>query len=172
MNGKERVSDDYLQSTLTALADARALDSQMISTAYLRMLLQEISERRESDASGAHHDCGASTQESGEAAARTPAELMRPQMMRVEQIRSEVHEALNGRMVRVVSDHNGQCGGRSRKSWRGQERKIVGISINPNHAPSHSGLHLILEGHESGECFIPANEVEFVESSGGKRVES
>ena len=165
MNGKDRVSDDYLQNTLTALDDARALDSQMISTTYLRMLLQEISERRATDASGANNDCGSSAKESGEAAARTPAELMRPQMMRVEQIRSEVHEALKGRMVRVVSDHNGQGVGRSRKSWRGQERKIVGISINPHHAPSHSGLHLILEGHEFGECFIPANEVEFISQS-------
>lgn len=41
-----RVSDEYVQSTMREISHARALDSQMISTAFLRMLLTEIAESR------------------------------------------------------------------------------------------------------------------------------
>ena len=43
---KDRVSDFYLESTLNSINLASALDSQLISTAFLRMLLIEIIERR------------------------------------------------------------------------------------------------------------------------------
>lgn len=41
-----RVSDEYLRLTLSEISRAKALDSQMISTAFLRMLVTEIVERR------------------------------------------------------------------------------------------------------------------------------
>lgn len=41
-----RVSDEYLRLTLSEISHAKSLDSQMISTAFLRMLLNEIVERR------------------------------------------------------------------------------------------------------------------------------
>ncbi|HEY0684691.1 MAG TPA: hypothetical protein VGD45_20310 [Steroidobacter sp.] len=43
---QSRVSDVYLQASLQEISRAKALDSQMISTAFLRMLLTEIIERR------------------------------------------------------------------------------------------------------------------------------
>jgi hypothetical protein len=46
ISSKERASDEYLQSTLTEISRARALDSQMISTTFFRMLLTELIERR------------------------------------------------------------------------------------------------------------------------------
>jgi hypothetical protein len=42
----QRVSDEYLSSTLNEISQAKALDSQMISTAFLRMLITELMQRR------------------------------------------------------------------------------------------------------------------------------
>ena len=63
---------------------------------------------------------------------------------------------LIGRYVRVISDHNGQPFGRSKPSWKGQVLKITRV-----HVDLYNGIQLGLEGHEYGECFIPADEVEF-----------
>lgn len=46
---ESRVSDVYLSSSLQEISRGKALDSQMISTAFLRMLLTEIIERRAAD---------------------------------------------------------------------------------------------------------------------------
>lgn len=45
-SSKDRVSDYYLESTLRSISQAAALDSQLISTSFLRMLCSELVERR------------------------------------------------------------------------------------------------------------------------------
>lgn len=69
--------------------------------------------------------------------------------------RDAVQSALKGRMVRVISDHNGQPFGHSKHNWRGQERKIVQVYVDAYE------VNLCLEGHEY-ECFIGADEVELL----------
>lgn len=68
-----------------------------------------------------------------------------------------IDDALVGRYVRVTSDHNGQPFGRSRKSWRGEVCRIKSVHIEAREGE----ISLCLEGHEYGECFISADEVEF-----------
>lgn len=95
---------------------------------------------------------------------RTPADIAADAMETMQSIRKSIETALEGRMVRVTSNHNGQPIGRSRKSWKGQVCKIKHVYISLYDAwnpPGRSSISLQLEGHEY-ECFIPANEVEFV----------
>lgn len=87
----------------------------------------------------------------------TAAQSVRARYEQLVALSQEIRQALKGRMVRVLSDHNGQPVGRSRKSWRGQERKIVGVAIDDRH-----GIELQLQGHEF-ECFIDADEVEMID---------
>ena len=68
----------------------------------------------------------------------------------------EIEETLIGRSVQVISDHNGQPSGRSRKSWRGEVRKITSVHIEPK-----GGISVALETDEY-ECFIPLREVEIL----------
>jgi hypothetical protein len=49
VTSKDRVSDYYLESTLRSISQAAALDSQLISTSFLRMLCNELIERRASN---------------------------------------------------------------------------------------------------------------------------
>lgn len=87
----------------------------------------------------------------------TPAQICEQVLALMQRCTHEVDKALIGRFVRVTSDHNGQPYGRSRKSWKGQVCRIASVSIDARAGE----LQLCLEGHEFGECFIPANEVEF-----------
>lgn len=89
--------------------------------------------------------------------AATPTMIATSLMAVVRGAQQSAEEALVGRLVRVMSDHNGQPFGRSRKSWRGEMARIKHVHIDV-----HNGISLGLEGHEYGECFIPADEVEFV----------
>ena len=66
-----------------------------------------------------------------------------------------IEGALVGRAVRVLSNHNGQLYGRSRKSWKGTVCRIKSV-----HVDLYEGIQLCLEGHEY-ECFIGTDEVEF-----------
>lgn len=74
----------------------------------------------------------------------------------MQRARKYITDALVGRRVRVLSDHNGQLYGRSRRSWRGEIRTIVAVRIDLD-----GGIQLCLEGHEYESC-ISADEVEFV----------
>jgi hypothetical protein len=76
-------------------------------------------------------------------------------MGNIRALRKEIEVALKGRLVRVISDHNGQPYGRSKPSWRGQERRITDVHVDAYY------VELSLDGHEY-ECFIPADEVELV----------
>ena len=87
----------------------------------------------------------------------TPAQICAQYMELMRFVCQSIDKALVGRLVRVTSDHNGQPYGRSRKSWKGQVCRIKAVSIDP----MQGEMHLCLEGHEYGECFIRANEVEF-----------
>lgn len=87
----------------------------------------------------------------------TPADISGEALATIRHTRDSLKTALEGRSVRVISDHNGQPFGRSKKSWKGEICKIVRI-----HVDIDEGMSLVLEGHEYGECFIPANQVEFV----------
>ncbi len=87
----------------------------------------------------------------------TPAQITSELLRLMQYSGRQIKEVLVGRFVRVTSDHNGQPYGRSRKSWKGQVCRIKGVHID-----LEDGIKLILEGHEYGECFISANEVEFI----------
>ena len=71
------------------------------------------------------------------------------------EIRKSLELALIGRFVRVVSDHNGQPYGRSRKSWRGEVCRVKSVLVDLDY-----GVSLCLEEHEY-ECYISADEVMF-----------
>lgn len=86
----------------------------------------------------------------------TPADEIKTSLESMQALHRSIESMLVGRVVRVTSDHNGQPIGRSRKSWKGEIRRIKSV-----HVDVHWGVTLALEGHEY-ECFIPASEVEFV----------
>lgn len=87
----------------------------------------------------------------------TPADVTRMLWEQMQHMRQTVDKALVGSFVRVTSDHNGQPFGRSHKSWKGEVARIKSVHID-----LYNGIHLELHGHDQGgECFIPADEVEF-----------
>ncbi len=88
----------------------------------------------------------------------TPSHTAQMVLQTMRALHKSVEGALVGKFVRVISDHNGQPFGRSRKSWKGEVRRIKTVHIEARHAT----IQLVLEGHECGECFIPGDEVEFV----------
>lgn len=88
----------------------------------------------------------------------TPAQACAQLMGVMRHVCQTIDKALVGQTVRVTSDHNGQPFGRSRKSWKDQVCRIKAVSIDPREGE----MHLCLEGHEFGECFIRADEVEFL----------
>ena len=91
----------------------------------------------------------------------TPAII--EELAALQTLRQRIADRLEGRRVRVTSDHNGQPFGRSKKSWRGEIRRVKYIHIDLCADPAHTNIQLCLEGHEYGECFIGADEVEFVD---------
>lgn len=86
----------------------------------------------------------------------TPAQACMQIMEVMQQCAKSIDSALVGRFVRVISDHNGQPYGRSRKGWNGEICQIQAVSIDPREGE----MQLCLKGHEF-ECYIPASEVEF-----------
>ena len=102
------------------------------------------------------HACVCRKDISGGVIPVTPAAITALSMQTMQTLRKSIEEALVGRTVRVISNHNGQVIGRSRKSWRGEVCKISDVHID-----LYNGISLRLEGHEY-EYFIPADEVEFV----------
>ena len=88
----------------------------------------------------------------------TPADVTRDIWDTLQQLRKSTETALVGSFVRVMSDHNGQPFGRSHKSWNGEVARIKSVHID-----LYNGISLELESHDQGgECYIPANEVEFI----------
>lgn len=85
----------------------------------------------------------------------TPAAATAMVLETMRALKRSIDEVLVGRYVRVISDHNGQPFGRSRRSWRGEMGRIKSVDVDLN-----NGVSLLLEGHQY-ECFIPADEVEF-----------
>ena len=85
-------------------------------------------------------------------------DIMQTVLQEMRMLHKSAEDALVGRLVRITSDHNGQLYGRSHKSRKGEVRRITMVHIDARYGT----IQLVLEGHEFGECFIPADKMEFV----------
>ena len=87
----------------------------------------------------------------------TAADTVRDAMDSMRHTMDAISKAFVGRTVKVLSDHNGQPYGRSKKSWKGETAIVKHVLIDT----TVWEVLLTLSGHEY-ECMIPADEVEFV----------
>jgi hypothetical protein len=84
----------------------------------------------------------------------THAQLLRD-AERIEEITEAASAAVRGRVVRILSDYNGQPYGRSRKSLKGTAHVVSGVYFDVH--PARAILSL-----EDQSLSIDATEVEFV----------